>query len=94
MAVLGTACMATSFTVGIQTAGDVQPFTLIEAGSSTVSGDVNGNGALDIQDAITILEIAEGYRKATPAALSADPNDDGVLTVSDALQVLSELSHT
>ena len=88
---IGLACMVSSFAVGIQTAGDVQPITLIEAGSTNLVGDIDGNGIVDKQDAIRILEVAQGYSSATPQELLADPNRDGELTVSDALHILSTL---
>ncbi|MCF7844516.1 MAG: hypothetical protein K9M03_01660 [Kiritimatiellales bacterium] len=89
---LGTACVVSSFAIGIQSVGEVQPVTLIEAGSIQEQGDVDGSGSVDIQDVIDILEIAQGYEVATPAQLRADPNSDGQLTVADALSILETLS--
>ena len=89
---LGVATVVSSFAIGIRTAGEVQPITLIEAGSAELAGDVDYSGKVDIQDAIRILEIAQGYDTATPEELLADPNKDGQLTVSDALQLLATLS--
>ena len=89
--VLGAASVASSFAIGIQSAGEVQPVTLIEAGSVEQAGDVNGDGSVTVQDAIDVLEVAAGYEKATARALMADPNRDGRLTVNDALRILSEL---
>lgn len=90
---LGLACIASSFSIGIHTAGDVQPFTLIEAGSTNLSGDMDDNGAVDIQDVIIILEIVQGYREADATARSADPNGDGRITVDDALRILSNIHY-
>ena len=92
VAVLGTACVVSSFAIGIQSVGEVQPVTLIEAGAVQEQGDMDGSGSIDIQDVILILEIAQGYREASPAQLRADPNTDGQLTVTDALRVLETLS--
>lgn len=89
---IGASCIASSFAIGIQTASDVHPISLIEAGSSTVRGDLNGNGEIDERDVILVLEIAEGYTEATPEQLRADPNGDGQLTVDDALRLLHLLS--
>ena len=89
---LSTLCVVASFALGIQTAGEVQPVTLIEAGSISKAGDVNGSGELDLDDVVIILEIAQDYRAATPEQLQADPNKDGQLTVDDALDILMQLS--
>lgn len=84
--------MSMSFFVGMHSAGQVQPVTLIEAGGTEISGDINADGTVDVRDAIVILEIVRGYRTASPAELKADPNRDGTLTVDDALRILSKLS--
>ncbi|OGJ63855.1 hypothetical protein A3C37_01270 [Candidatus Peribacteria bacterium RIFCSPHIGHO2_02_FULL_53_20] len=88
---MGAATVASAFFIGIETAGDVHPIALIEAGSGELRGDVSGNGALDLGDAIAILEIVQGYRVPTPEELRADPNGDGLLTVDDALRILATL---
>jgi len=88
----GMACIIGSFLVGIQTAGDVQPVSLIQAGGAPFVGDVDGSGAIDMSDVLIILEIAQGYRSATTDQLKADPNQDGQLTVDDAIGILSTLS--
>lgn len=89
---LSTLCLVSSFVIGLQTAGNVQPVHLIEAGGTMQAGDIDGNGTVDIADAILILEIAQGYAPASPEQLLADPNSDGALTVDDAIRVLSILS--
>ncbi len=88
---LGVACIASSFAIGIQSVGEVQPVTLIEAGAIGYSGDLNGDGSVTVKDAIRILEISQGYAVASPRELMADPNRDGYLTVDDAMRILSEL---
>ena len=90
--ILGSLSLVSAFAIGIQTSGNVQPFALIEAGGTRLSGDINANGQVDIEDAIAILEITQGYTKASLDQLLADPNDDGVLTVDDAIRILSILS--
>lgn len=89
---LGALCVVASFTVGLHTAGDIQPIALIEAGTVASSGDLDGSGSLDIEDAIFILEVVEGYRTVEPGQLVADPSGDGILTIDDALHILSILS--
>jgi hypothetical protein len=88
---LGAVAVASSFALGIQSASEVQPISLIEAGAIERAGDMDGDGIVDVQDAIAILEIAEGYRTASPAQLRADPNGDGVLSVDDAIRILTAL---
>jgi len=90
--ILGVFAIAGSFSLGIQSAGEVRPISLIEAGSIQIAGDINGNGVVDLRDVVSILEIAQGYNSATPEQLRADPNRDGMLTVDDAIRILSELS--
>lgn len=92
MIAIGAASIAASFLVGIQTAGDVKPIALIEAGGSAATGDIDGNGVVDLLDALAILEIAQGYREPTPKQLLADPSGNGALTVEDAIRLLSTLS--
>lgn len=87
--VLGLASIVSCFAVGIRSAGEVQPITLIEAGSADLTGDINDDGTVDLQDVRIILEIAQGYREATPEELKTDPDQDGTLTVDDALRLLA-----
>ena len=88
---LALACVVTSFSVGMHTSGSVQPFSLIEAGSTVLHGDMDGNGVLDSQDVAYVLEVSQGYRAADPELLRLDPNQDGELTVDDALWILAQL---
>jgi hypothetical protein len=88
----GAACIVGSFLFGIQTAGDVQPVSLIQAGGIPFAGDVDGSGIVDMSDVLVILEVAQGYESATTSQLKADPIDDGQLTVEDAISILSKLS--
>lgn len=92
MLAIAAACLTSSFFLGIQTAGDIQPVSLIEAGGLPLSGDIDGNGSVGLEDVIFILEVSQGYVVASPDQLRADPNGDGRLTVDDALRILSTLS--
>ncbi|MCK5018442.1 MAG: hypothetical protein KAS32_15390, partial [Candidatus Peribacteraceae bacterium] len=89
---LGIVAVVSAFSFGIHSAGEVRPAALIEAGSVQLAGDMNQNGKVDIQDAIIILEITQGYRDASATQLHADPNGDRQLTVDDALRILATLS--
>ena len=54
-----------------------------------IPGDMNGDGAVDIGDALSILRAAMGLVTATPGQIAAcDMDGDGMLTVADALQVM------
>lgn len=88
---IGVATIASAFVVGIQTAGDVAPIGLIEAGGVEIPGDIDGSGFVDLQDAIVVLEIVQGYRDVSPEELRRDPNSDGLLTIDDALRILHGL---
>lgn len=91
MVVLGLLSAVVSFGVGIETSGDIETVELTGANETVLESDVNADGLVDIADAIVILEVAHGYRVATPTELSADPNGNGVLTIDDALAVLRSL---
>ena len=92
IATLGCLSVIVSFTVGIRTAGDVQTVAPTEATGMRMSGDINNDEQIDTEDVIAILEVARGYRSATPEELLADPNADGRLTIDDALRILHDLS--
>jgi hypothetical protein len=89
---LGTLCLLGAFVFGIETAGEVEPITLGEAGNIVMRGDLNANGVLDREDVAIVLEVVQGYRQLEPHLLQADPNGDGRLTVDDAIAILDDLS--
>jgi hypothetical protein len=88
---LALVAAAASFGIGVQTSNQLRT---IQGSAATEAprGDVTGDGNVDERDAAVILEIAQGYRKATPAELAADPNSNGQLTVDDAIRVLRSIS--
>lgn len=94
----GVLCIAGSFLIGIRSAGDVQTFQTSEAQQANLlrttplTGDIDGNGAVDIRDAIAILETIAAKRDPTPAMLRNDPDNDQSLTVEDALLILRSLA--
>src|SRR3989339_547580 len=88
---LGILTITASFALGIQTAGDVDTIAPLQAESSVISGDMDGDQSITIQDAIIILTIVQEYEAATPEQIAADPNNDGRITVSDALEILHSL---
>lgn len=91
---IAAATISSAFFVGIQTAGEVHPVTLIEAGSGKLRGDMDDNGVVDVRDAIVILDIVQGYEQATPDHILGDPNGDGILTIDDARRILERIEHS
>lgn len=89
--IIGALTAAVFFAVGLQTAGGLRTVASLHATQAT-SGDMDGDGAVTIDDAILALEIAEEYQTATAEQRKADPNGDGLITVSDALTILHLLS--
>lgn len=57
-----------------------------------VQGDADGNGLLDIRDAVQLLRISVGLGGASPVSVvSGDVTGDGVITVHDVIVVLRRL---
>jgi large repetitive protein len=65
-----------------------------------VMGDLNGDGLVNIQDAMTVLRMAVGLDQVTPEALAhADvaplvngvPHPDGKIDVGDVLIILRKV---
>ena len=96
---LGTLCAAGAFAVGIETAGDVHPFSRGQAAleemttGSTLRGDVNGNGRIDTEDAYVIYQAAQGLLEPTPDQIRrGDTDGDFALTAKDLGRILHALS--
>ena len=89
---LATLAIVSSFAIGIQTSGNVETIAPSQANDMLITGDINADQMVDIQDVIEILEIAQGYEEATPQQLRADPNNDGSLTVDDAVRLLHDIA--
>ena len=83
--------MVVAFTLGIQTAGDVHPIVEPTRAGERLSGDIDGNGIVDVRDVRQALEIVRGYREATPLELLADPNQDSRITIEDVAAMLQTI---
>lgn len=66
----------------------VNCFMRIDSIQSLSLGDVNGDGIVNIQDAILILRYSMGLIDSLPRIDQADVNGDGTVTVIDALIVM------
>ena len=58
---------------------------------STLMGDVNADGAVDIQDAIEALQVLSGMSPAVPVCRQSDANGDGRIGVEDVLFILQTI---
>ncbi|MCM1227722.1 MAG: leucine-rich repeat protein [Clostridium sp.] len=64
--------------------GEKPPVTTTEP----ISGDISGNGAIDLYDAIEIAKYMVGKRTFTEAEMKiADVNNDGVINLYDAIRI-------
>ncbi len=90
--VIALLCMTASFGVGVQTTGDVQTIDHTNANDvARLPGDMDGDGAVDLEDAIVTLEIVRGYKAASVDQLKNDPTEDGNITIDDAIKILRDL---
>jgi hypothetical protein len=55
-------------------------------------GDVNGDGTVDLTDALAALQLCAGLTPAPPAAIAADMNDDQKIDVSEAIYILQRVA--
>ncbi len=90
--VIALLCMTASFGIGVQTTGDVQTIDHTNASETKrLRGDMNGDGTVDLGDAIETLEIVRGYKTATVEQLRNEPTEDGNVTIDDAITILRDL---
>ena len=59
---------------------------------STVAGDVNGDGDVDISDAVALLRNLAGYQDESIISGNSDVNGDGEVDISDAVALLRRLA--
>lgn len=92
--VIALLCMSASFGIGVQTTGDVQTIDHTNANEvERMPGDMNGDGTVDLEDAIETLEIVRGYKTASVEQLKNEPTEDGNVTIDDAIKIIRDL-HT
>ena len=54
-----------------------------------VKGDVNGDGSVDIADAICIVNHIVGKPTSVFVDAAADVNDDGAVDIADAVRIVN-----
>ena len=67
------------------------PLSWIKFGRAFIRGDSNQDGAIDIADAIRILQFLFAHGRALPCMDAGDANDDEKVDIADAIRVLSFL---
>jgi len=75
----GIVALAVALTAGVLSASPAR---------AGVLGDVNGDGKVDVQDAIVLSNYLVGISTYIPHPENADVNGDGVIDVKDALLIL------
>ena len=59
--------------------------------SATLIGDVNGNGGVDIGDAVSIVNYLVGKPSTTFIEQAADTNKNGKIDIGDAVTIVNFL---
>jgi hypothetical protein len=59
-------------------------------GSEALNGDADGNGVVDLDDVLIVLQVASDIKRqsSVPYIENADIDNDGLITISDARQIL------
>ncbi len=98
---LGIVCSMAAFTVGLETAGDVHPYDTTQAAVTASEdlpkiaprGDIDNDGIVTVNDAIVLINVAEGVEIATPDMVKrGDADGDFRITYKDAIRVLYSLT--
>ncbi len=56
--------------------------------NKVVRGDVDGNGVIDLRDAILVLKVLTGTASADNISVFADVNGDGKIGIEDLIYIL------
>ena len=68
---------------------------IIGDGNSSVKGDVNGDGAVDVADIATVISVmASTVGSGSATATAADVNGDGTVDVADIASIISIMAGT
>ncbi|MFQ6114627.1 MAG: S8 family serine peptidase, partial [bacterium] len=69
--------------------GIIDVLAAIEYGSTDTKGDINGDGIIDIIDALMVVDFILSLRTPFPEQLwAADCNDDGAINVLDVVCIV------
>lgn len=60
--------------------------------AETTKGDVNGDGVVNISDAVALLRFLAGFKDAKIDVGNSDMNGDGEVNISDAVKLLRSLA--
>ncbi|MCP4185613.1 MAG: PKD domain-containing protein, partial [Hyphomicrobiales bacterium] len=60
--------------------------------TSDTKGDIDGNGSVDMSDAVSVLQVMAGITPVTPVSKEADVNGDAVIGLQEAAYILQEIS--
>jgi hypothetical protein len=60
--------------------------------SVIAGGDINGNGVVDLEDAILVFEIMSGRTPAVSIFNTADINQDGKIGMQEAIYILQKIA--
>ena len=61
--------------------------TVTVGGAIVAGGDINGNGTVDLEDAVNVLKILSG-ETVSPVNLNSDVNDDGKIGIMESIHIL------
>lgn len=61
----------------------------VSSGADFIRGDVNGDGDVDIADAVCIVNHIVGKTNITFIKDAADANDDGDIDIADAVHIVN-----
>ena len=80
--------VATDMAGNVEAKEPVSEFTL-NVGTVIIKGDANGDGKVNISDAVAIVNYILGNPSASFHEAAADVNNDGKVTISDAVGVVN-----
>ena len=67
----------------------LMPMSLMAKGSSTILGDVNGDGYVNVTDVTLLVNNLLGFENASFVAANADLNGDNDITVTDVTALVN-----
>lgn len=71
----------------------LMPMSLMAKGSSTILGDVNGDGYVNVTDVTLLVNNLLGFENASFVAANADLNGDNDITVTDVTALVNLILH-